>query len=236
MLHGPVRSLVSSCPVQTTTRARKEKTSTANIENRTGPKTLAVGFHWCNLHTRSVEFDIRWKIARRVRKMKSWGWLRHIMRSAENNGNAKDTGKNVGTDLSIVFRSVFGHKQLAEACVDSGADSNITDETLSSTIMDPGSDIEDVKLNPPHLFGKAACEADEKIGLVCDSRAWIDTKLYVQHSSAPLLQNLLRLIKKQRVTAPLLWRPIQEPWNWTHVIYLQQKLTDLLEASKLIAC
>lgn len=140
----------------------------------------------------------------------------------QRNGKAHRVRKNDGTaspsvsigknpQSSILFTAVFGSKYRNQVCADNGADTNILDNATLRRIMASGVDLEVETLAQARVFDMAAVNADgASARLTCKHSVSIDTELHIRHGSTLRLRNLKWLVTDQRVTDPLLGRPILE--------------------------
>lgn len=139
-------------------------------------------------------------------RKKSGGKANRIRKSAE----AKDKLEK-RSQSSIIFTAVFGSKYRDQVCADNGADGNILDKETLRRIIAAGVDASVEELSQPRVFDMAAANADgASAKLVCTKSVSVDTELHIRHGTTLRLRNLKWLVTDQRVSDPLLGRPILE--------------------------
>ena len=129
-----------------------------------------------------------------------------VSASSLQNPDSVHTG---GDSASVQFTASFDGKHTAIICADIGADDNIIDDHMLTTIQKNGAQVDIQDLPKPRMFRMAACLEDgTPTFLKCERIATVDTELLIRHGSALCLRGLRWFVTYQVLGEPLLGRPL----------------------------
>lgn len=114
-------------------------------------------------------------------------------------------------ESSVLLTATFGETLRTTICADNGADANIMDKKLLTSLKNTKAYQHVETLPKPQLFNMAASTTSgEPSNLLCTQAVTVDTELHIRHGTTLKLRRLRWLVTDQKVPEPLLGRPILE--------------------------